>query len=290
MLNRMHTLSNAIQSKSYFALRVCSALDPENPLSAQFVLEELQRVLVTEFDGFENLQDAFKKSLWLSDFGIFLCTQLRPLAGAAARTAYEKHNLSIPARALLSTVSDELDIKNKNDYEQVFSVCLQEQLAARIKPPTAFRAYFLPLVWKLPLGTRVMRLFGRPAMNVSRAAGAASQVDGGRALEELHSTIKTLATKSRLGPTYYLDLIDLGLGSEGTISRIMSHGSANAVLDRLESMGLSNPSNVVNLCRILEHSKDRSCWEYSIEALLSDTLEPAVKADATRDTILLVNP
>ncbi|KAG8699089.1 hypothetical protein FRC08_005510 [Ceratobasidium sp. 394] len=70
----------------------------------------------------------------------------------------------------------------------------------------------------------------------------------------------------------------------------MSHGSANAVLDRLESMGLSNPSNVVNLCRILEHSKDRSCWEYSIEALLSDTLEPAVKADATRDTILLVNP
>ncbi|KAG8719307.1 hypothetical protein FRC09_011351 [Ceratobasidium sp. 395] len=288
VLNSIFSLSNPAQAKPYFALRVCSALDPANPLAAQFVLEELSQALLTGFDGFQRLQILFAGSLWLSDFTLLLCSQLRASSRTAARAAYKKHNLSLPPEALLSAYNDELDKASKNVYEHVAYICMQEDIHVSAKSPNRFRKQFFPLISGLRLGARMAAFFTQPTSSSTSLGRTIPRpaIQRGATRSRIATTAQPVELQS--GVTQDSTQGVLGMVGEPDISRAISHETANAALDRLESIGMSDPSHVVSLCRLLEHSKHQSCWEYSIEELVSDTLAPAVKADTSRNTVLLV--
>ncbi|KAG8792650.1 hypothetical protein FRC12_005372 [Ceratobasidium sp. 428] len=305
VLNSIFSLSNPAQAKPYFALRVCSALDPVNPLAAQFVLEELSQALLTEFDGFQRLQILFAGSLWLSDFTLLLCAQLRASSRTAARAAYEKHSLSLPPQALMSAYNDELDKTGKNVYEHVAYICMQEDMYVSTKSPNRSRKQLLPFISGLRLGARMAAFFTQPTASSTSLGKTTPRSTVQQGLfyidffDHIANRLDIGATRSRIAATVQPVELQLGAAQDSTqgvlaivgepdMSRAISHETANAALDRLESIGMSDPSHVVSLCRLLEHSKHQSCWEHSIEELVSDTLAPAVKADTSRSTVLLV--
>ncbi|KAG9121487.1 hypothetical protein FRC07_002550 [Ceratobasidium sp. 392] len=188
--------------------------------------------------------------------------------------------------ALMSAYNDELDPESKSTYEQVAYVCMQEDVYVSSKPSNTFRKQVLPSFSSFRLGARVTAFLVRPAVSSSYLSNVATRYRSRQGPERLHiaATAETQVTESHLEPAYYFNQDNLDAFEEESIS----HRTASAALDRLESIGMSSPSHVVSLCRILEHSKHRSCWEYSVEALVSDTLELAIKADVSRNTILLV--
>ncbi|KAG8740594.1 hypothetical protein FRC10_004131 [Ceratobasidium sp. 414] len=303
----LNHISNLVSSpskpgaKKYVALRLCAMLDPESSQPAQRILDDLTAKLMAPRADLSMINTRLQDTCW------WLSSDTSTRAFSSMLTWFE--GSALPAsdpqfHRVSPTDEPPLTIVDRQNLIEV--VYAEETLVTFAKYITDARKQFLPLVSRSRLQTLMV-----PALSIAMFRGFVA----GNSVQRLGT--KIIIASGVLGSVLYLarerpkkrflnqPIVILDSVTESRIASLASgwrlhvpltigilddaspkigrasHDLANAILDRLESLGISNTANAEEVRQILSRngSWERS-WQYSVVSLLSDSVQSVFEAEA----------
>ncbi|QRV77793.1 hypothetical protein RhiJN_05808 [Ceratobasidium sp. AG-Ba] len=311
------------KAREYFALRVCSLLDPQSPRPAQFLLEWL-RSLLSKHNIFK---EHLGRAIWWSNYGPLVFKGLTRLfseisvegssLGAisipepslmsrkAALIACQHDKISLCARTLGSVLTDGWDTESSSK-ESIASMHSRAVATATLRDMRVISKHLKVFSKRrkyVSIGTRVLAsvnsLRSSLYTGIHVAMGHHEAFQGIEGLSRLKFGSKVAAASFRMGSTDMLadKLIcpRMPLGEYPSFPFPTKHKDLSEdLLSSLEQTGIATPENTAEACRLMMTDQDVAWreWNESIARMLDRTFSANLKEElkVSGSKIKLVTP